>query len=111
MAKITESKGKDSYPFYLYIVPIILIAWFSIAAQISNYWYYLGALVISHMWGTASFERTPKAYNNKIGSARMSFIMTGISLALFISLVTLIIINPNLFLEILGSTPESTPLP
>ena len=110
MAKITQYKDKDNYPLYLYFVPAALITWFSIAAQMSSSWYYLGALVISHMWGTASYERTPKMYNN-VKSARMTYLFMGIMLAVSVSFITLVFRNPEIILEYLGPSSSNTPAP
>jgi len=103
MAKITQYKDKDNYPLYLYFVPAALITWFSIAAQMSSSWYYLGALLISYMWGTASYERTPKMYSS-VKSARMTYLFMGIMLAASVSFITLVFRNPDIILKYLGPT-------
>ncbi len=101
MAKVTQYK--DKYPLYLYFVPATLITWFSVAAQMSSSWYYLGALVISYMWGTASYERTPKMYND-VKSARITYLFMGIMLAVSVSFITLVFRNPDIILKYLGPT-------
>lgn len=99
MAKITQYK--DKYPLYLYFVPAALIAGFSIAAQMSSSWFYLGALLISYMWGTVSYERAPKLYSN-VKSARITYLFMGIILMVTVSFITLVFRNPEIILKYLG---------
>ncbi len=101
MAKITKYKDKDKYPLYLYFVPATLIVWFSIAGRISSNWYYFGALMISHMWGTASYERTPKLYKD-VKAARFTYLLMGIMLIAFVSFSTMVFRNPELIQKYLG---------
>ena len=73
-----------------------------------NWWYFFWAVVISLVWGEAMYAREPKKYQNR-GSRRLLFLMSGMMIIFVVGLITVVLQDPNLLVELLvGPQPTAT---
>lgn len=104
MAKVTKYKEDKIGPMMLTVAAVTLITWLSIGAQYGHKIYYGGALLVSYMWGAASYARAPGGYKSS-RSAGVSYVMMGAGLIFAVSFLTIVFQNPEQFAEYLIETP------
>lgn len=102
MAKVTKYRQDKYGSMILSGVSLTLIFMLALAAQVSGWQFYVWGLLVSYLWGEGMYARQPDTYGNA-ASRRLLFLFMGFAILFTIGFFTLILRNPEILEQYLGS--------